>query len=86
MRRVNKGCIMRNMKSAKKISRQMESPLALLDGHKQPLTQDFDAAVVGQLEIVDASHYARKIVVRRVRGFAGTADNREHWRQALETC
>jgi len=64
----------------------MESPLALPDGRKQPLTQDFQAAVVWQLEIVHTSHYARKIVIGRVGGLAGPTHNREHWRQALETC
>lgn len=66
--------------------RQVESPLPLLDGNIQPVSQDFDVGVIGEFEVVDASHDTGQIVVGRVRRIARPAHDREHRGQTLETC
>jgi hypothetical protein len=63
----------------------MEGPLALFDSEHESLFQNFKIAVIGQLEIIDAGHNTWKVVIRSVRGLARFADNREHWRETLET-
>lgn len=65
-------------------SRQMEGTLALLDSSEELLPHHVNVAIVGKFEIVDTSHDARQIIVRRVGWLAGLAHHREHRRQALE--
>lgn len=62
----------------------MECTLSFLDRDRQSLPEDIQTAVIGQLEVIDTGHNAGKIVIGRVRVFAGTAYNRENWRQTLE--
>jgi hypothetical protein len=66
--------------------RQMERPLALLDGDVHLLPHRFQARVVRQLQVVDACHDRRQVVVRRVRRLTRLADNSEHGRERLEAC
>lgn len=63
----------------------MECSLAFFDGGKEPLSEGINAGIIRQLEIVHASHYARQVVVRGVRGLTRLADHCEHRRQAFET-
>lgn len=63
---------------------QMECALSFFDSNVEPTTEDIQTAVVGQFEIIDASHHAGKVVVWRVWGLAGAADNRENRRETLE--
>lgn len=65
-------------------SRKMECALSFLDRDGKSLPEDIQTAVIGQLEVVDTGHNTGKIVVGRVRMFAGTADNRENRCQTLE--
>lgn len=59
------------------VLRQVERALALFDGHAESVPEDVLAAVVGELEVVDACHYAGEIVVWSVGRFAGAADDGE---------
>jgi len=72
--------------ASSKLSRQMKRPLTLLDGHSQFRSKHLQRAVIGQLEIVDAGHDARKVLVRGQRRFCRLANDREHWRQCFEAC
>jgi hypothetical protein len=64
--------------------RKMESALTLPDRDAQLLTQNIDGTVVGHLEVVDAGHDGRQIVVGRVWWFAWLANDGEHGRKVLE--
>ena len=63
----------------------MEGALAFFDSRVELLAHDVKICVVGELEVVDACHDTREIVIRRIRWFARLADHREHRRQALES-
>jgi len=67
-------------------SREMKCTLPFLDCDGESLPEDIQAAVIGQFKIVDAGHNTGKVVIGRVRGFAGTADDRENRCQTLEAC
>lgn len=58
----------------------MECPLAFFDRHVESISEDFLVAVVWQLQIIHARHHAGEVIIWRVRGFAGSTDNREDWR------
>ena len=57
----------------------MEGSLSFLDRDQKALPKDFQAAVIGQLEIVDTRHDTGEVVIGRVWRFAGAADNGENW-------
>ena len=61
--------------------RQVECSLAFTHCDEQLLLQVLDAGIIRQLEIVDASHYTREVIVRSVRMLAWLADDGEHGRQ-----
>jgi uncharacterized protein YfaT (DUF1175 family) len=62
----------------------MESALALLDSNSEFLAQDVNGAVVWHLEVVDAGHDRREVVVGCVRRFAWFADDGEHGGEVFE--
>jgi hypothetical protein len=64
----------------------MEGSLSLFDGSVHAALHDFQIGVVRQLEVVDACHDTRKVVVRGVRRFAGLADHSEQRRKVFEAC
>ena len=66
--------------------RKVERALALLNSSVEPGAQDIDVAVIGHLEVVDASHDGREEIVRGVGSLGGLADNSEHGRKRFETC
>lgn len=66
--------------------RQMECPLALFHGREELLPQDFNARVIGELEVIHASHDAGQVVVRRVGWFTRLANHSEHGRKLFEAC
>jgi hypothetical protein len=68
------------------ILRKVERALALFDGNVESGAQDVDVAVVGHLEVVDASHDGREELVGSVRCFCGLADDGEHGCERLKTC
>ena len=67
-------------------SGKMESTLALPNRRIELISHDREGAVIRHLQIIDASHDAGQVIVRRVRWFAGLADDREHGRERFETC
>ena len=62
----------------------MESTLAFLDGNEQLGSHHLERAVVGHLEVIDASHDTRQVVVGAVRRLARLADDGEEWRERFE--
>lgn len=62
----------------------MECALAFFDGNVKPFTEHIPTAVVRQFEIINAGHYAGKVVIWRIRWLAGAADDRENGGQTLE--
>ena len=64
----------------------MERALALFHSSVEPGAQDIDVAVVGHLEVVDASHDGRQELVRSVGRLCRLADDGEHGRESLEAC
>lgn len=58
--------------------------MSFFDRDQKTLPKDFQAAIIGQLEIVDARHNTGEIVVGRVWRFAGAAYNGENWCQTLK--
>ena len=66
--------------------RKVERALALFHSSVQPGAQDVDIAVVGHLEVVDASHDGREELVRSVGSLRRLADDGEHWCESLEAC
>lgn len=50
-----------------------------MDSNIEPLTEDVDGGIIGQFEVVDACHYAGKIIIRHIRRVAWAADDGEHW-------
>src|SRR5690349_8788908 len=64
----------------------MESTLALLHGDTQLLTEYLPGAVIRHLEIVDASHDRREVVVGRVWWLCWLADHCKHGCETLEAC
>ena len=62
----------------------MESALAFLNGNPEFLAEDDHVAVVGHLEVVDASHDGREELVRSVGRLCRLADDGEHGRESLE--
>ena len=65
--------------------RKMERALALFHSSVEPGAQDIDVAVVGHLEVVDASHDGREELIRSVGRLCGLADDGEHGCESLET-
>lgn len=65
---------------------QVECPLSLPDSDRKPLLEGVQAAVIRQLEVIDAGHDTGEIVVRCERRLAGTAHHREDGCETLETC
>lgn len=63
----------------------MEGALALLHSGEQPFSHGIVAGIVGELEIVDAGHYTRQVVVRSIWVLAWFADDSKHRREAAET-
>lgn len=63
----------------------MEGALTFLNCNTELLAKNLHAAVIGHLEVVDASHDTREIVVRRQRRLARLANHGEHGREILET-
>ena len=59
-------------------SREMESTLAFLDGKHNLVPHHLQSAVVRQLEIVDTSHHAGKVVVGPMWRFSRLADDGKH--------
>ena len=53
--------------------------MSFFDSDQKTLPKDFQTAIIGQLEIVDARHNTGEIVIGRVWRFAGAADNGENW-------
>ena len=66
--------------------RKMERALALFHSSVEPGAQGVDVAVVGHLEVVDASHDGREKLIRSVGRLCRLADDREHGRESLEAC
>lgn len=64
----------------------MEAPHALPHGDRQLLPHNGLGRVLGQLEIVDAGHDARQVVVGGERRFVRLAHHSERGVQALEAC
>jgi hypothetical protein len=62
----------------------MESTLALTDGHAELLAEDVDVTIVGHLEVVDACHDGRKVVIGRKRWLTRLANDREHWCESFK--
>jgi hypothetical protein len=62
----------------------MECALALSNGNTELLTQDVYGTVIGHLEVVDAGHDGRQVVVGRVWRLTRLAYDREHGREILE--
>ena len=60
--------------------------MALLDSKVQFGAQGVKIAVVGHLEVVDASHDGREELVRSVGSLRRLADDGEHWCESLEAC
>ena len=63
----------------------MERTLSLFDCHGQLLFQDFNAGVVGKLEVVDTCHDTGQVVIRHIRGLTRLAHHSKHGCQATET-
>jgi hypothetical protein len=68
------------------ILRKVERALALFDSNVKSGAQNVDIAVIGHLEVVDASHDGWEELVGSVRCFCRLADNSEHGRERFETC
>ena len=66
--------------------RKVERALALFHSGVKPGAKDVDVAVVGHLEVVDASHDGREELVRSVGSLRRLADDGEHWCESLEAC
>jgi hypothetical protein len=66
--------------------RKVEGALAFLHSSVEPGAQDVDVAVVGHLEVVDASHDGRKELIRSVGRLCRLADDGEHGRERFEAC
>ena len=66
--------------------RKVERALALFHSGVESGAQDVDVAVVGHLEVVDASHDGREELIRSVGCLCGFADDGEHGRECLEAC
>ena len=64
----------------------MEGALALLDSKVQFGAQGVKIAVVGHLEVVDASHDGWEEIVRGVGSLSVLADDSEPWCEVFETC
>lgn len=64
----------------------MESTLSLLDSGIHAALHDFQIGIIRQLEIVDARHNAREVVIRGVRWFAWLADYSEQRREVFKAC
>lgn len=64
----------------------MEAPHALPHGDRQLLPHNGLGGVLGQLEIVDAGHDTRQVVVGGERCFVRLAHHGERGVQALEAC
>jgi hypothetical protein len=62
----------------------MESALAFLNGDTKLVTQNLYGAVIGHLEVVDAGHDGRQVVVRCVWRLARLADDSKHGREILK--
>jgi hypothetical protein len=65
---------------------KVESALPVTSSHTEPLPQNAHIAVIRHLEVVDARHDGREVVVGCVRRFAGFAYDGEHGCESLETC
>ena len=66
--------------------REVESPLALPYSHTKLLAQNLNSAVIGHLQVIDARHDRRQVVIGCEGWFAGLAYNCKHWRESLEAC
>ena len=66
--------------------RKVERALALLNSSVEPGAQDIDVAVIGHLEVVDASHDGWEELIGGVRRLCRLADDGEHGRESLEAC
>lgn len=66
--------------------RQMESSLAFLDGDGEALLQNIQVTIIWQLQVVDAGHHTRKIVVWCIWMFTRATHNSEDRCETLETC
>lgn len=64
---------------------KMERSLTLLDGDVEPFAQDLDVAVVWHLEIVDACHDRRKVIVGGIWWLAGLAHDGKHGCESFKT-
>ena len=64
---------------------KMEGALTFLYSNTQFLAENVHAAIIGHLEIVDTSHDAREVVVRRKWRLTGFANDCEHRSEILET-
>lgn len=53
--------------------------MSFFDRDQKAFPKNFQAAVIGKLEIVDTRHNAGEIVIGSVWRFAGAADNGENW-------
>ena len=71
---------------ASRCLRKMERALALFHSSVEPGAQNVDVAVVGHLEVVDASHDGREELIRSVWRLCRLADDGEHGRESLEAC
>lgn len=63
----------------------MESPLTFLDGDREALLQNVQVTIVRQLQVVDAGHHTREIVVWCIGMFAWAAHDSEDRRETFET-
>jgi hypothetical protein len=66
--------------------RKVERALALFHSSVKPGAQDVDVAVVGHLEVVNASHDGREELIRSIGRLCRLADNGEHGCERLEAC
>lgn len=67
------------------VLRQMESSLAFLDGDGEALLQNIQVTIIWQLQVVDAGHHTRKIVVWCIWMFTRATHNGEDRCETLET-
>lgn len=65
---------------------EVECALSFLDGNRESLLENIQAAVVGQLEIVHAGHDTWEVVVRGIGRLARAAHDRKDRSKTLETC
>ena len=63
----------------------METSRSFRHSHSQLLFHNLFARVIWKLQVIDASHDAWKVVIRRQRRFVRLSNNGERWIETTET-